>query len=534
MNRRMITFLAMVSITAALVLTPVFPAAQSESESPLSEQEIYDFLQGGKTAAEVAEMVKKRGIGFDISATFEANLATLQADPVLLKTLQMSARLELQVGAAGAAVAVDGEDKGQTDANGLFVAEGLDAGSHVFRISSPDYVGKTVDYFFKPAETKKESVTLTSAISAAPTPYGTSVSVAAGTAADAALSKVYAASDPAEKAALLEQVLADFGDTPAVILANDLLQKIYIAQKNFDGAIAAGDKLIEKDPRNIVARIYQARAALGKGDVDGALTRSENLAGLIEKGKTLPAPEGVSDANWKSEGERTLRQINAELPSLQYDLFLASYQLQPATARSAALEKFLNSFPESVYRKGTLSGLALAYQEQGNQQKMMEWAEKALEANPEDTNMLMLASDYFSDQGKELARAEELAGRLRDLVTNQEDRVRTKGISDEQWASQKAFYEGISHTALGMIRFHQEKYNEAIQEFDVAGPFLKSQPFYSARNLFRKGVSYARMGGRQNLTRARTLLNQVIALKSPFTGPAQGMLQQVNQILGRR
>lgn len=532
MHRKLVVVLGVVSLGIALTLAPVV-AAQSEAESPLGEQEIYDLLQGGKTGAEVAEWIKMRGIGFVPSEIFETNLATLNADAVLLKTIKMPATLILQVGAAGVTVAVDGEERGATAEDGSLQIEGLEGGSHVFRLSSPDYVGKTIDVFLKPAEERTEPVTLTSAITATPSPYGTNVTVAAGTGADAILAKVYQASDPAEKITLLQQALAKYGETPVALLGNDMLMKLHLSQKNYAEAAAAGAQVLERDPRNVSGHINLGRAALGQGDIEGALTHAEHVSKLMAEGKTLPPPEGVSPDDWKNEGERMLRSLQAELPSLQYDLFLATYKVEPASARSTALERFVTYFPESPYRAGAYSSLALAYQAQGNTQKMMEWAEKTLEVKPDEPSMLMLISDSLSDSNQQLDRAREIANRLLDLVTNQPEKLRTAGLTDEQWASQKMFYDGIAHTTLGMIHLQKKAYNSAIEEFNRAAPGLKSQPFYHARNLFRKAVSYAQMGGRANLNKAVPLLNQVIALNSPFTAPAQTTLQQVQSLLGR-
>jgi tetratricopeptide (TPR) repeat protein len=532
MHRKLVVVLGVVSLGIFLTLAPRV-AAQSESESPLGEQEIYDLLQkDGKTGAEVAELVKLRGIGFDVSESFEANLAAIDTDPVLLQTIKTPATITLQVGVAGATVAVDGEERGATTADGAFRVEGLEGGSHVFRISSPDHVGKTIDFFLKPAEDRTEPVILTSAIISTPSPYGTNVTVAAGTGADAILAQVYRASDPAEKITLLQQALADYGNTPVGLLGNDMLMKLYLTQKNYSEAAAAGAKVLERDPRNVSAHINLGRATLGQGDMEGALTHAEHVSKLMAEGKTLPPPEGVESDIWSREEERVLKSLQAELPSLQYDLFLATYKLEPASARSAALERFVTYFPESPYRVGAYSSLALAYQAQGNSQKMMEWAEKALEAKPDEPSMLMLVSDSLSDSNQQLDRAREIAARLLDLATNRPEKIRTAGLSDEQWASQKMFYEGIAHTILGMIHLHQKAYNPAIKEFDLATPGLKSQPFYHARNLFRKAFAYAQMGGRGNLNKAVPILTQVIAMNSPFTGPAQQTLQQVQALLG--
>jgi len=75
------------------------------------------------------------------------------------------------------------------------------------------------------------------------------------------------------------------------------------------------------------------------------------------------------------------------------------------------------------------------------------------------------------------------------------------------------------------------KTRQAIDEFTVAGPLLKSQTQLYARNLFRLGYAQAKLG---ELAQAQDTLNEVVGLGTPYTGPAQELLQRVMEGLQRR
>ena len=62
---------------------------------------------------------------------------------------------------------------------------------------------------------------------------GKSVSVAAGTPEDKALTDIYAAPDGPDKIALLDKFMADYGKGDLELLGDQLYVQTYLAQKNY-------------------------------------------------------------------------------------------------------------------------------------------------------------------------------------------------------------------------------------------------------------------------------------------------------------
>ena len=511
-------------------------AAVQSDEEPIGEQELYDLLTVQKVpAAELVEMIKRRGLSFPITPTVEENLTErAKANPIILETIRMPATLTFQLGAGGITVTVGGEERGQSGDDGAFTLDGLPGGTHVVRFTSPDHIGKTEEYFVRPAEVREERVRLLGAIQGAVGPYGTQVSLAAGTGADAAFREVQSLPDPTAKIARLKEVIAQYDSTPAALLGYEQLIALTLDIRDYDAADAASAELQKRDPRNFRAVAGHIRAALGRADVPGATDHAARLAEILSTAKTMAVPEGLDESEWELGRQAFARRGEAEVQAIQYELFTAAFR-QPPAVKTQVLARFVEYFPESIYRKSAMSSVAIAYQEQGNAAKATEWAEKTLAIDPDNINMLMVAGDVLSNTGESPEKAGQMLQHLLELMTDpvESERVRPAGYSDEQWAGQKMLYEGVARSGIGQIARVRGNVQSAIGHFEAAAPLLKQQPFYYARNQYRWASMLASIGQQANLEKAARLLGEIIPMNTPFSPFAQGLLDQINAKLGR-
>src|ERR1700675_4037675 len=90
---------------------------------------------------------------------------------------------------------------------------------------------------------------------------GKSVSVAAGTPEDKALSEIYAAPDGPEKIVLLDKFMADSGKGDLALLGDQLYMQTYLNQKNYAKVVEYGDKALEVDPDNLDTIVTMIHAA---------------------------------------------------------------------------------------------------------------------------------------------------------------------------------------------------------------------------------------------------------------------------------
>src|SRR6266404_8539340 len=136
---------------------------------------------------------------------------------------------------------------------------------------------------------------------------GKIVPVQAGSDADHAISEINAATDPAQKLALIgtfAEGAGKEGDYP--ILADGLYVDYYLAQKNYAKAFEYGDKLFALDPDSFSNAMNMIRAASEKGDADRLISYGEKTQGILHRYKDSPAPAGTSAETWADQKARTL------------------------------------------------------------------------------------------------------------------------------------------------------------------------------------------------------------------------------------
>ena len=125
---------------------------------------------------------------------------------------------------------------------------------------------------------------------------GKNVTIPAGSEADRQLVAINAANDPAQKLQLIDQFSQAHADGDLQIVADEQYVSYYINAKQYDKAFEYGDKLFALDPDNYANAVNMVRAANEKGDTAKLFAYAEKAAGIIERFKAAPAPEGTGIA----------------------------------------------------------------------------------------------------------------------------------------------------------------------------------------------------------------------------------------------
>jgi len=350
---------------------------------------------------------------------------------------------------------------------------------------------------------------------------GKSVTVAAGTDEDKALGEIYAAPDGPGKVALLDKFMADFGKRDMELLGDQLYAQTYLAQKNYAKVYEYGEKALQLDPDNFSTAVNMVHAADEQGDAQKIFTYGEKAAAIINRFKTAPPPAGTSEEQWPAQRKLALQDAQADLSYIQISMVNSAFKTSNAAARAAFCERYVAAFPDSPYTATARDQAAFSYQQAQLPAKMLDTAQKNLEADPNDISMLVLLADYWSESGQQLDKAAVDAQKALDLLAKAQ---KPENVADDQWQRQVSIQKGLCYSSLGEISVNKNDNQKAVDAFKQAGPLLKSDPVSYARNLYRLGFTLAKM---QRTAEARVVLTEAVSINSPYKAKAQETLDKI-------
>src|SRR6266487_6668387 len=192
-----------------------------------------------------------------------------------------------------------------------------------------------------------------------------------------------------------------------------LQAKLAQSEKKYDEVIALLQNVFSRDPDNIEARVVQAQALLGKGD--------------LKQGTDIL--------------ERADKSI-ANNPLIKYQLALAYLQARNTTQAMNELEQAITIAPKYVDAIVLLAQLRLRA---GDPQSIITPLESALQLRPDVTQIRTLLADAYQGVG----RSEEAASLIREQIK--------KTPQDSQ-----------SYLLLGVILKQQKKNDESRKAFEKA------------------------------------------------------------------
>ena len=153
----------------------------------------------------------------------------------------------------------------------------------------------------------------------------------------------------------------------------------------------------------------------------------------------------------------------------EYNAYVGAVQQKDAAAKVSGLEAFVTQYPNSVMKEDALEALMIAYQQTGNQAKMVDSAQKVLLVNP--CNLRSLAVLAFSKRAmaeanqnsqQNFADAGQYAEKgLQCLPTA----ARPEGTTAEEWEKLKSQTKVIFSGAAGTAALLQAKDYAKAQQY---------------------------------------------------------------------
>lgn len=189
------------------------------------------------------------------------------------------------------------------------------------------------------------------------------------------------------------------------------------------------------------------------------------LMGQAKKGQAAPAavPEGSPVARQPQP------KSQPELQAVQ-----AMLSAQDPDSRIKAANDLIGKFSDSEFKPIALFFTAVSYQQKNDQDRMMVYLERTIEADPGNFQaLLMLATaianrtrEFDLDREEKLKSAEGYANKALDVLKTA-PRPNPQ-ITDQQWEAAKKDLGSQAHEAFGLAAFARNQPDKAVEEFKLA------------------------------------------------------------------
>ena len=338
------------------------------------------------------------------------------------------------------------------------------------------------------------------------------------------LEAISAATDPAEKLKLIDEFSKAHPDDDFQILADEQYVIFYITAKQYDKAFEYGDKLWARDPDNYANGVNMVRAANEMGDTERVFAYGEKAAGIVQRYKAAPVPEGTAAEYWNEQKAGKLEQTKDDQDYIEQCMLNAAYQAKEPAKRADYLERFAKSFPDSPNAQRVLIGAAYSYQQAQNPQKMQELVNGVLAKDPNNAGMLVAAADIYSEAGTQLDKAEEYAKKVEALCDTAK---KPDNMTEEDWKKQNDLQKGLALSALGVVSLQKKDSATAVKNFLSASPLLKADPTNYARNQYRLGYAYVNLKKKAEAIQA---FKDAASVDSPYKETAAEKAKELSEL----
>ncbi|OLE12984.1 MAG: hypothetical protein AUG89_06340 [Acidobacteria bacterium 13_1_20CM_4_56_7] len=343
--------------------------------------------------------------------------------------------------------------------------------------------------------------------------------IPAGTPEDNDLNAIANEQDAQKKVPMYQDFLQKYASNQAATAyANWQLSQAYQTSGDLQKALEYGEKAVTGSPRNL--DILTSEVTIAQQLKDNARTFKYSIQGgeaydSIEK---QPRPADTSDEQFASMIASQKDANNNSYAFFEGTAFNAIAAEPDSKTRMDYIEKFTTTFPKSKMDEQVTSYAMLSLSELKDNHRLIDYAEKALKANPGNLPaLLMLANTYVeSSEPGSLAKAVSYA---------QKAIVAAKADDAAAEKSQK-ISAGVGHSVMGRAYAKEQKTLPSISELKSATTLLKGNDEQQyAVAAYYLGWDYAKVN---KLTEARAILSDAVGIPGPIQQPVKDLLTKVN------
>ncbi len=346
---------------------------------------------------------------------------------------------------------------------------------------------------------------------------------------------VNGASDPNAKVALLEKFVQEHSDSKYLPCVEQLLTKNYVGLKQYDKAIAAGQKAVAAGYMDVpfLDNLLQAYMETGQPGT-APFDIIAKAAPLIEAESEVVRSTAENQAQFEAEKKSALQQAQNDTAYMVYSFFRFLPGVTDPNQKVKLLDQFTQAYPAVAKEQGgrVNYAYAVAYAQANQSPKADEYAEKAIASDPNDIEALNLVSyDYAVRRHTNQAKAKEYASKVLTLIPGMK---KPEGVSDDAFKAQQNVQEGMALLTLGYIELERTSQSHrtapAIKDFQRAADLLKANPELQGQAYYLLGYAYENLYPADH-RKAAVALEQAASIHCSVQARARELLQRVKSAI---
>ncbi|MBV8207594.1 MAG: tetratricopeptide repeat protein [Acidobacteria bacterium] len=341
----------------------------------------------------------------------------------------------------------------------------------------------------------------------------------AGSPEDQASDSIAKENDLQKKLALLNDFVQKFSSNPvAVAYGQWQIAQAYQAAGDLKAARAAGDRALAAEPNAMDVLVALVNISQQAKDNAATVMYATKAAAAYGSIALQPKPEAVSAADFESMVKGQQASAQSAYDFVQGAAFNAIVAEQAPEARVKMAQEFSAAFPASSYSAAVAQYAIMSLLQSSDFAGLSTYGEQAIKDNPQNSALLLMVSQGYSQDQKSSAHLERAAVYAKKVtVLAQAD----SSLSPEQ----KNATIGAAKSVIGWSLLRQDKAAAAIPELKDAAPMLKSSPDDYSSVLYGLAFAYARLN---RLPEAKAVLAEAVNVTGPYQELSRELLQKVN------
>ncbi|MCS7314748.1 MAG: hypothetical protein RMI94_01745 [Bryobacterales bacterium] len=329
--------------------------------------------------------------------------------------------------------------------------------------------------------------------------------------------------DPAQKLALLEKFATLYPNHEAMPWVWAHTVRVAAKANQFDKALEAGEKALALDPADLETAHEALKAAEAKKDPATLIAWAGKVSAAARKVAATPKPKEEDEVeDWKTAVDFA-RQLDVYT---EYSLYALALQTPDARQRIALIEALEAQNAESQYLPQIANLRFIAYLQAGQAEKAVALAEKVIEKDQSNEDMLLAVADSYRRQKKDPEKVLGWCAKALELAAT---KPKPEGVTEEVWQTRRRQVTGRAHFVAGMTHAAQNNWAAADRELRAALPGIADDALMNAEALFYLGLANFRMGEKDcepaRILDAVNFTKQAAAIKGPYQAPARQNLK---------